>query len=192
MLRRMTFFYAIYGKFSYLCLMKIFESDSRFDIVSLQYAFAPTPFGEVLTASDEWGLCYAGFVIDGDRRAALADLERRFPNARLERNDAVQVDIFGNVGALHLAGTPFQRRVWRTLLTVGRGGCISYSALAAQAGVPRAVRATASAVAANPLSIVVPCHRVVRNDGATGNYFWGAELKRRLLESEGVKMSEAN
>lgn len=163
--------------------MDIFESDSRFGIERLDYAFATSAFGEVLTACDEWGLCFAGFVTE-DRTAALADLKRRFPRARLAENEAARTDIFGEVGSLHLAGTAFQRRVWHTLLTVGRGERISYSELAARAGVPRAVRAAASAVAANPLSIVIPCHRIVRNDGSTGRYYWGAELKRRLLESE--------
>lgn len=163
--------------------MEIFESDSRLGIDELRYAFSQSDFGEVLTACDGAGLCFAGFVVAG-RSEAIADLSRRFPLARLEENEAARTDIFGEVESLHLAGTPFQRRVWRALLTVGRGERISYSELAARAGVPRAVRAAASAVAANPVSIVVPCHRIVRSDGATGRYYWGAELKRRLLESE--------
>ena len=163
--------------------MKIFESESRSVVTHLRFAFSGSPFGEVLTACDDKGLCFAGFVTAG-RAEALADLSRRFPRARLEERAEAAVDVFGDVEALHLAGTGFQRRVWRALLTVGRGETLSYSQLAARAGVPRAVRAAASAVAANPLSIIVPCHRIVRNDGSTGEYFWGSELKRRLLEAE--------
>ena len=114
----------------------------------------------------------------------MADLSRRFPAARLVTDDECAVDIFGEVQSLHLVGTEFRRRVWRVLTDVKRGERISYSQLAERAGVPRAVRAVASAVASNPVSIVVPCHRIIRNDGSTGRYFWGSELKRRLLEAE--------
>lgn len=163
--------------------MKICESESRRAVSLLRYAFCATPFGEVLTACDGLGLCYAGFVVESGREGALADMQRRFPAARPEAGGS-PVDIFGEVGAIHLSGTAFQRTVWRALLGVGRGERISYSELAARAGFPRAVRAAASAVASNPLSIVVPCHRVVRSDGCAGNYFWGADLKSRLLEWE--------
>lgn len=164
--------------------MKIFESDNKKSVTVLRYAFADTPFAESLTACSDLGLCFAGFVAGGDRTSALADLSRRFPRAVLYESADAAVDIFGDVEALHLVGTEFQRLVWRTLLTVPSGETLSYSQLAARAGVPRAVRAAASAVAANPLSIIVPCHRIIRNDGSTGQYFWGAELKKRLLEAE--------
>lgn len=176
------------AKKEYICTkmddMTIVESDDIRSVTELRYAFTATPFGEMLTACDGHGLCFAGFVAEGGRGAALADAARRFPCARFTECVSAAVDPFGDVGALHLAGTEFRRRVWRALLTVGRGERISYSALAARAGVPRAVRAAASAVAANPLSIVVPCHRIVRNDGSTGRYYWGSDLKRRLLEWE--------
>lgn len=163
--------------------MKIFESSDKGSICELRYSFGESAFGPTLTACDDAGLCFAGFVT-GDRAAALADLSRRFPCARLTEHESAAVDIFGEVETLHLVGTPFQRRIWHSLLSVGRGERISYSQLAERAGVPRAVRAAASAVAANPLSIIIPCHRIVRNDGSTGEYFWGSELKRLLLEAE--------
>lgn len=164
--------------------MRITESNDISDIVLLRCAFAPSPFGEVLTAADEYGLCFAGFVGAGGREAAEEDMSRRFPQARTVYDSAAAVDIFGDIDALHIAGSEFRRRVWRTLMTVGPGQSVSYSQLAHMAGMPRAVRAVASAVACNPLSIVVPCHRVVRSDGSAGEYHWGAELKRRLLEYE--------
>lgn len=167
--------------------MRITESGDVRHIAMLRYAFAPSPFGEVLTACDDFGLCFAGFAVSGERSAALADLARRFPQARLEEDEGAAVDIFGEVEALHLAGSEFRRRVWRALLTVGRGGRISYSQLAERAGMPRAVRAVASAVAANPVSIVVPCHRIVRSDGSAGEYYWGRDLKVKLLEYERQK-----
>lgn len=164
--------------------MKIFESNDKTAIFELYYAFARSPFAETLTACTPDGICFAGFVTDGGRAAALADLSRRFPAARLLESGDAAVDIFSQVESIHLVGTDFQRRVWHALLTVESGETLSYSQLAERAGVPRAVRAAASAVAANPLSIIVPCHRIIRNDGSIGKYFWGSKLKKRLLEAE--------
>lgn len=81
-------------------------------------------------------------------------------------------------------GTAFQRTVWRGLLEVGWGKRISYGALAGMLGRPRAVRAVASAVAANPIALLIPCHRIVRADGQVGGYRWGRALKETLLELE--------
>lgn len=163
--------------------MKISESSDKRKIKELRYAFVDTPFGCTLTACTELGICFAGFCC-GDRQAALDDLSRRFPCAALHESGSAALDIFAPTDAVHLIGTDFQRRVWRALLTVGAGETLSYSRLAERAGAPRAVRATASAVASNPLSIIVPCHRIIRNDGSTGEYYWGSELKKRLLEAE--------
>lgn len=166
--------------------MKIIESRNIDEVKHLRCAFAASRFGELLTACDEWGLCFAGFVVRG-RAEALADVARRFPSAALEICPAAAVDVFAYEGPLHLVGSDFRRRVWRALLEVERGERISYGELASRAGVARAVRAAASAVAANPVSIVVPCHRIVRSDGSTGEYYWGRELKARLLEWESAR-----
>ena len=88
--------------------------------------------------------------------------------------------------ALDLQGTPFQQKVWKALQKVPKGETISYSDLARRAGVPKAVRATASACARNPVALLVPCHRIVRRDGGLGGYGGGLERKRRLLEIEGA------
>ncbi|GIV67749.1 MAG: hypothetical protein KatS3mg048_0611 [Caldilinea sp.] len=85
---------------------------------------------------------------------------------------------------LDMQGTAFQRRVWAALREIPAGETISYTALAARIGAPSAVRAVAAACAANRLAVAIPCHRVVRKDGALGGYRWGVERKRRLLEQE--------
>ena len=85
---------------------------------------------------------------------------------------------------VHVRGTEFQLRVWRSLLRIGPGQVVSYSTLAAAAGNPKASRATGSAVGANPVSFLIPCHRVIRQDGDCGNYRWGAERKRAILAWE--------
>lgn len=164
--------------------MKIIESDNAKAIAELRFGFVSTVMGDMLTASDACGLCFAGFVAGGDRASALHDMMNRFPGALFVQDPSAGVDVFGGVDALHLAGTAFRRRVWRALLDIPSGCTVSYSQLAHAAGMPRSVRAVASAVAANPLGVVVPCHRVVRSDGRPGEYHWGAELKCRLLEAE--------
>lgn len=85
---------------------------------------------------------------------------------------------------LDLSGTPFQRRVWAALQSVPWGATLTYGQLAKQIGSPRAVRAVASAVARNPVAVIIPCHRIVPASGDTGNYRWGAAMKKRLLQHE--------
>lgn len=85
---------------------------------------------------------------------------------------------------IRLEGTPFQIEVWEALMAVPCGSVITYTDLASRIGRPRAVRAVASACAANRLGLLVPCHRVVRADGSLGGYRWGKDLKRRIIEAE--------
>ncbi len=85
---------------------------------------------------------------------------------------------------LDIRGTAFQRRVWQALREVPAGSTASYAAIAARVGAPGAVRAVAGACAANPLAVAIPCHRVVRQDGALSGYRWGVERKRALLDRE--------
>jgi methylated-DNA-[protein]-cysteine S-methyltransferase len=94
---------------------------------------------------------------------------------------------------LAVSGTPFQIQVWRELLTIPKGETVTYQALADRVGAPRAVRAVANAVGANPIPIRIPCHRVVRSDGTLGGYSGpgGAEQKRVLLEQEGVVVKDS-
>ncbi len=158
----------------------------------IDYAFADSPFGEVLVAATTEGLC-ALFFAD-DRAATLAELRARFPDAAFtERmtpalSDALSV--FEKDGAksanikLHLKGTPFQMEVWRALMEIPRGRLATYSDIAQRVARPRACRAVGSAVGANPVSVIVPCHRVVRSDGTPGNYHWGINRKKALIESE--------
>lgn len=88
-----------------------------------------------------------------------------------------------------LAGTPLQHQVWQALLKIPRGSTISYQELAHRIGKPKAVRAVGNAVGANPISPLIPCHRVIRSGGALGGYYWGLPEKIRLLKSEGVDVS---
>jgi AraC family transcriptional regulator of adaptative response/methylated-DNA-[protein]-cysteine methyltransferase len=133
----------------------------------------------------------------GDQADALrAELAAAFPNAVLMRDDAAlsaqlaQAIALADApsghfdGALDIGGTPFQRRVWQALCDIPAGNTTTYTEIAQRIGQPGAVRAVASACAANVLAIAIPCHRVVRTDGGLAGYRWGIARKRALLAME--------
>ena len=152
--------------------------------------------GRVLVAHTARGVCA---VLLGDDEADLsAELEREFPRARRTGVTGLRVDwvdgVLAHLGEATLAlgvpldvqGTPFQLAVWRALREIPRGETRSYGAIAASIGSPDAVRAVGTACGANTVAVLVPCHRVLRADGATGGYRWGVERKRALLARERV------
>jgi AraC family transcriptional regulator of adaptative response/methylated-DNA-[protein]-cysteine methyltransferase len=158
------------------------------------YTIVPSPFGRVLVGSTERGVCAVAL---GDSDAALvATLEADFPRATITRaDDAHREWVEGVVGhiaggnleldvPLDVAGTTFQKQVWALLRKIPPGRTSSYSAIAAALGSPHATRAVARACASNRIAVVIPCHRVVRSDGALGGYKWGLERKRALLDRE--------
>jgi AraC family transcriptional regulator of adaptative response/methylated-DNA-[protein]-cysteine methyltransferase len=163
----------------------------------LEYVFAPSSVGTLLVAQSVKGLCA---ILIGSRQAPLkAELKHRFPGAQLREGDQKLARIAAKLSKriespksatdfpLDIRGTDFQKRVWRALQEIPAGRTASYSEIATKIGSPKAVRAVAGACAANALSIVIPCHRVVRNDGALSGYYWGVERKRKLLEIEGAR-----
>ncbi|MEY4608712.1 MAG: hypothetical protein RL625_929 [Gemmatimonadota bacterium] len=157
----------------------------------IHYGFHPTPYGEGMIATTAHGLCRLTFV-DGGRRATLARVKAEFPEASfvedLARTKTLMRQAFDHQRngalALDLTGTAFQRRVWSELLQIPRGATTTYGGLAARIGAPSASRAVGSAVGANPVCFVVPCHRVVRSDGTLGGYAWGPEMKAAMLAAE--------
>jgi AraC family transcriptional regulator, regulatory protein of adaptative response / methylated-DNA-[protein]-cysteine methyltransferase len=163
--------------------------------VTIQYTIAPTPIGKMLLAATAQGVCSIRF---GDAAAALErELHSEYPKAEIVRSDgklvaqvkALRAIIEGGSTAslpLDIQATAFQRRVWQALETIPRGTTKSYSAIAADIGSPKAVRAVARACATNPVAVAIPCHRVVREDGSLGGYRWGLERKKKLLSLEGL------
>jgi len=146
--------------------------------------------GPVLVAESAAGVAAVLFGMDG--RELEADLRGRFPETRIEPG-AVSIDAVlaaienparGYRGSLATAGTDFQRRVWTALTAIPAGETRNYTEVAQAIGAPAAVRAVASACGANPVAVLIPCHRVVRGDGSLGGYRWGVERKRALLERE--------
>jgi len=161
---------------------------------TIRYAVAPSPLGYILVATTDRGLCSVLFA-DNDGQAAV-ELRERFPQAVLRRDDAGLADAVRFVlstlrenpsaAALpfHVRATAFQQRVWQALRAIPRGETRTYQQIAEAIGSPKAVRAVGTACGANPLAVVVPCHRVVGANGNLTGYRWGVERKRKLLEME--------
>jgi AraC family transcriptional regulator, regulatory protein of adaptative response / methylated-DNA-[protein]-cysteine methyltransferase len=156
--------------------------------VAIRHGFASTPLGIVLLGWTDRGICHLTFS-DETLDTALATLQAEWPGARWEADDAgaaaLATQIFPAIpqaGRLHLLlrGTNFQIKVWEALLRVPPAALVSYSQLATWAGAPRAQRAVGSALAANSIAYLIPCHRVIREDGTSGLYRWGAERKLAL------------
>ena len=168
---------------------------------SLTAGFAGSPFGTCLLAEGPRGICYLSLLESGGEEAAWGELADRWFGARLERDDDLAARmserVFRRPGdplarpALRgfVRGTVFQVRVWQALLRVPPGSLISYGQLAETVGMPSAARAVGSAVGANPLAWLIPCHRVIRQTGVLGNYRWGPERKRAMLiwEAAGLR-----
>lgn len=164
--------------------------------VTIRYAIAPSPIGQMLLAATERGICSIQFA---DSSAALErELRAEYPQAEIVLSDgklaeqiqAVCEIIQGNSTGplpLDIQATAFQRRVWEELKAIPRGATKSYSKIAADIGHPKAARAVARACAANPVAVVIPCHRVVREDGAMGGYRWGLDRKEKLLALEAAR-----
>jgi AraC family transcriptional regulator of adaptative response/methylated-DNA-[protein]-cysteine methyltransferase len=162
---------------------------------TIRWSTADSPLGRMLVATTDRGLCAVLFA-DSDAEAQR-ELQARFAKAALQRDDAglgeavrfVLSHISESPTAASLPfdvrATSFQHRVWKALREIPRGETRTYSEIAVEIGAPKAVRAVGSACGANPLAVVVPCHRAVGADGRLTGYRWGVERKRRLLEIEG-------
>ncbi len=158
----------------------------------IRFCTFATSLGTVLVASTDEGVCAVKLGNEGRRLKAL--LAEEFNAADLV--DEAMPEIAGKVRAfiagagtlarvpLDIRGTVFQRRVWEALRRIPRGETRTYGEIAREIGAPAAVRAVGSACGANPVALVVPCHRAVRTDGGLGGYAWGLTVKRRLLELE--------
>jgi AraC family transcriptional regulator of adaptative response/methylated-DNA-[protein]-cysteine methyltransferase len=163
-------------------------------MTELLYGLAPSSLGTVLVAGSERGI--RAILLGDDPTALVDDLQDRFPEMVLTRaDDALEplvtrvVQLVESPGAevylpLDMRGTPFQRRVWQELRDIPPGSTTTYGDIANRIGSPKSARAVAQACAANPLAVVVPCHRVVREDGQLSGYRWGVSRKRELLKRE--------
>ena len=171
--------------------------------VEIAYGLHPSPFGPCFVGQTERGICALGFVDggEGNGEAVRAEFERRWPAARFHEDRAatahVAARIFGERPAdstplrLAVAGTNFQLKVWEALLRIPPGRITSYYALGQALGLPRSARAVGGAVAANPVSYLIPCHRVIRHTGRISHYEWGRSRKRVMLGWEAAHFGPA-
>lgn len=163
--------------------------------LSINYSCAESPFGDIVVASTEKGICYMAFV--GNEEEAFTDLQRHFPNADFRQMvDLTQQNalyIFTHDWSkiaeikLHLKGTDFQLKVWEALLKIPMGGLCTYGNIAKQISIPGSSRAVGSAIGDNPVAFIIPCHRVIQSTGLLGGYHWGTNRKRAIIGWEAAK-----
>lgn len=162
----------------------------------IQFAVGESSLGSILVAVSDKGVC--AISLGDDPGALVRDLQDQFPKADLVGGDKefekTVAQVVGFIEApgigfklpLDVRGTAFQLRVWQALKEIPLGKTVSYSDIAERIGAPKAVRAVAQACGSNRLAVAIPCHRVLRNDGALSGYRWGVERKSALLNREGV------
>ena len=163
--------------------------------LTINYSFRESPFGNIIIASTNKGVCYIHF--QNNESVALRDLKACFPNAIYHQTeDKYQKDallIFQKNGGqtdqikLHLRGTRFQIKVWESLLKIPTGDLSTYGDIAKKIGNPKAARAVGTAIGANPIAFLIPCHRVIQSNGKFGGYMWGAEKKMAIIGWEASK-----
>jgi AraC family transcriptional regulator of adaptative response/methylated-DNA-[protein]-cysteine methyltransferase len=161
---------------------------------SIRFAVGECSLGSILVAATTKGVC--AILLGDEPKALVRDLQNRFPRANLIGGDTgfeqlvakvvgfVEAPALGLDLPLDVRGTAFQQRVWQALREIPAGGTASYREVAARIGAPKAIRAVGLACAANAIAVAIPCHRVVRTDGALSGYRWGVERKRALLARE--------
>jgi AraC family transcriptional regulator of adaptative response/methylated-DNA-[protein]-cysteine methyltransferase len=163
--------------------------------LTIEYGFATTPFGYALIGETPRGICHLSFLNGNGRDGARHLLIEQWPEAKLQRNDQRAAELSDQIFACpqiqarprlraYVRATPFQLRVWRALLRVPVGSLTSYGRLSAAIDQPDAARAVGSAVGANPIAFIIPCHRVIRQTGVLGNYRWDPVRKRAILAWE--------
>lgn len=159
--------------------------------LTIRYGFHATPFGECLIGVTERGICALSFA--GNTDDLLAELADAWPKARLQQHPGTTAPVARRLfqrprrrGAipLYVQGTNFQIKVWEALLRISPGSVATYTDVAHAVGAPRAVRAVANAIGANPVALLIPCHRVIRETAQLGGYRWGIPRKTALLAWE--------
>ncbi|MEO6524116.1 MAG: methylated-DNA--[protein]-cysteine S-methyltransferase [Mucilaginibacter sp.] len=166
--------------------------------LNINYSFAESPFGNLIVASTAKGICYIAFA--DDEQLAFADLQGQFPNAKYQQVvDMIQQNalyIFTqdwtklNQIKLHLKGTPFQLKVWETLLKIPMGNLSSYADIAQSIDNLGASRAVGSAIGANPVAFLIPCHRIIKSTGDFGQYHWGSTRKAVMIGWEAAQLNQ--
>lgn len=165
----------------------------------ITYGFYDSSFGKMVLGKTDKGLCWLGFMVKGYKGDGLERMKAHFKTARFVQNDSAIKDLAvsalaawekgqENLIVFDLRGTDFQKTVWSALLRIPKGQSCSYGDIANDIGKPMAARSVGTAIGENPVSLLVPCHRVLKSDGAIGNYGWGVQVKRDILRAEGMRI----
>ena len=165
----------------------------REEMKRITFGYFDRAFGQIILGRSDKGLCWLGFMVEGRKGDGLSRMKVFYEGADFVHDDAAVADLADAVMQAwehgeekHIkvdlsGGTDFQQRVWRALLDIRRGQVRTYGEVASAIGRPKAIRAVGSAVGANPVSLIIPCHRVVPASSGVGYYGWGAEIKEKLL-----------
>jgi AraC family transcriptional regulator of adaptative response/methylated-DNA-[protein]-cysteine methyltransferase len=160
------------------------------DGIVISHGFYASPFGECHIASTDKGVCWLSFISPSSREDSIKQLNDEWPNAKFAVDQGAHSALIKSLfdaGAvrqplfLHVKGSNFQLKVWEALLNIPAGSCCRYQDIAQQVDSPRAARAVGTAIGQNPISWLIPCHRVIRGTGVVGHYRWGSVRKQSLL-----------
>jgi AraC family transcriptional regulator of adaptative response/methylated-DNA-[protein]-cysteine methyltransferase len=165
--------------------------------LSITYSFEESPFGKLIVASTEKGICYIAFI--EEEQKSMEDLQAHFPRASFQRKENQShkkvLRIFEQDWSssdpikLHLKGTDFQLKVWEALLKIPVGGLTTYGSIAEQLQNPNASRAVGTAIGSNPIAFLIPCHRVIQSSGIIGGYMWGPTRKTAIIGWEAARLN---
>lgn len=184
--------YDINTEYSYIFQMSPLEEKE----LIIYYNIYDTIYGKTLIASTDIGVC---FVALGEESFMIEELHNEYGKAKLEKENInihnKIISLIENPSSLfnitfHIKGTDFQMKVWEELLKIPHGDKRSYKIIAENIGKPKAVRAVGTAVGQNPISCLIPCHRVIRSDNSLGGYRWGLDIKKKLLENESLNYNQ--
>ncbi len=175
-------------------LTQLSKNHSKEDL-TIEYGFHPSCFGECFIALTDEGICSLLFV-DDNKAEILKEFKNEWPNAQIKQSQSKAKSYINRIFShpksaamkkpicLLCKGTNFQIKVWEALLKIPFGNVTSYQGIAKQIGSPKAMRAVGNAVGKNPISYLIPCHRVIRGTGQIGGYRWGVARKKVMLEIE--------
>lgn len=166
--------------------------------LTITYGYAPTRLGELMIAKTDKGICWLGFQVEENQNLSTQRMKNFWPLAEFVEGD-VSADIqkieniwsgkdHGQKLALDIYGTNMQIQIWQALLRIPFGSVVDYKSIAHHIGKPKAARAVGNAVGANPISLLIPCHRVIQASGLVNNYGWGSPRKKVILGLEGHGM----
>jgi len=190
---------SILGSHKLYDLTMDWRAESVKDILSktnnfeIYYGFSQSPFGNVLIMSTTLGICGLAFTDNVGNQRAMQDMTQRWPHAKFTHDENHAANLseivfdFSGKTNLHIIGSPFQVKVWRALLKIQAGQVVTYSDVATEIDQPSSVRAVGTAIGRNPISFLIPCHRVIQKSGGLGGYHWGVATKEYLLAFENTK-----